>query len=112
MAVAASTAYSTATLFNTGSAPGKPRQAGQICVFGSPPNLFAQPQKALVLVSSWTWTSSPMTGSYRSSTSGETLFAVTVITFDSSNAGAQKGRVFPSQFLVATRHFPDFLAHG
>jgi hypothetical protein len=34
-----------------------------------------------------------MTGSYRSSTSRERLFAVTVITFDSSNAGGVNGRV-------------------
>jgi hypothetical protein len=34
-----------------------------------------------------------MTGSYRSSTSRETLFAVSVITFDSSNAGDANGRV-------------------
>jgi hypothetical protein len=40
----------------------------------------------LVFVRSWTWTSSPMTGSYRFSTSGETLIAVAVIIYDSSNA--------------------------
>jgi hypothetical protein len=51
------------------------------------------------LVSSCTWTSSPMTGSYRSSTSRETLFAVTVITFDSSNAGGANGRVLLIEIL-------------
>jgi len=33
----ASTANSTARRFNTGNAPGSPRQFGQMCVFGSPP---------------------------------------------------------------------------
>ena len=71
-----------------------------MCVFGSPPNRLAQPQKALVLVSSCTWTSSPMTGSYRSSTSGETLVVVTVITFDSSNALARNGSVLLLSLFV------------
>ncbi len=46
IAFAASTANSTALRFSTGSAPGSPRQVGQICVFGSPPYLFTQPQNA------------------------------------------------------------------
>jgi hypothetical protein len=56
-----------------------------------------------------------MTGSYRSSTSGETLFAVTDITFDSSNAGDANGRVFLIQFCLkpplpgfpATQHWKE-----
>src|ERR1035437_7495737 len=63
-AVAASTANSTARWFNTGNGPGRPRHTGQTLVFGGSPNWVEQPQKILVRVSSWTWTSSPMTGSY------------------------------------------------
>ena len=63
-AMAASTANSTACWFSTGSAPGRPRQTGQTLVFGGSPNCVEQPQKILVVVSSWTWTSSPITGSY------------------------------------------------
>ena len=52
MAAAASTAFSTASRFSTGKAPGNPRQTGQVCVLGSPPYSFLQPQKFLVAVSS------------------------------------------------------------
>ena len=38
---------------------------------GSAPKLVEQPQKILVSVRSWTWTSRPMTGSYLARTSGE-----------------------------------------
>ena len=41
--------------------------------------LLWQPQKAFVWVSNCTWTSSPMTGSYRAITSGETLVAVAIV---------------------------------
>ena len=61
------------------SAPGRPRQTGQTLVFGSEPKLFAQPQKTLVAVRSWTWTSSPMTGSYLARISGERLNAVLIL---------------------------------
>src|SRR5271165_31444 len=73
IAVAASTANSTACLLSTGSAPGSPRQTGQMFVFGGAPNFAEQPQNAFVLVSSCTWTSSPITGSYLVIISGETL---------------------------------------
>src|SRR3954471_17345840 len=63
-AIAASVANSTAFLFSTGSAPGRPRHTGQTFVFGGAPNVVGQLQKALVAVSSWTWTSSPITTSY------------------------------------------------
>ena len=63
-------AISTARLFTTGRVPGKPRHTGQTLVFGGSPNRVEQPQKIFVLVSSWTWTSKPMTGSYFASTSG------------------------------------------
>jgi len=52
IALAASTANSTARRFKTGSAPGNPRQVGQICVFGSPPYLLTQPQNAFDSVKS------------------------------------------------------------
>ncbi len=56
------TAASTAPSFRTGSAPGKPRQTGHVRVFGSASaTSVEQPQKIFVSVSSWTWTSSPMT---------------------------------------------------
>src|SRR5690349_12357440 len=45
----------------TGSAPGSPRQTGQVCVLGGAPNSSGQPQNILVLVWSWTWISRPMT---------------------------------------------------
>src|SRR2546421_12984472 len=63
-AIAASVANSTAFLFSTGNAPGNPRHTGQTLVLGGAPNVVEHPQKALVAVSSWTWTSSPITTSY------------------------------------------------
>src|SRR5262245_27455346 len=45
----------------TGSAPGRPRQTGQVCVLGGAPNSSGQPQNIFVLVWSWTWISRPMT---------------------------------------------------
>src|SRR3954466_15994961 len=63
-AMAARVANSTAVRFNTGSAPGRPRQTGQTLLLGCAPNLVEQPQNALVSVNSWTWTSRPMTTSY------------------------------------------------
>src|SRR5579862_2126350 len=63
-------ASSTASRLNTGSAPGSPRQTGQTLVFGGAPKLVGQPQKILVAVASWTWTSRPMTASYRAMASG------------------------------------------
>ena len=47
----------------SGSVPGRPRQTGQVSVFGGSPNDSAQPQNIFVLVASWTWISRPMTGS-------------------------------------------------
>ena len=46
-----------------GSAPGSARQTGQVRVFGGSPNDSSQPQNIFVRVASWTWISSPMTGS-------------------------------------------------
>ena len=48
----------------TGSAPGRPRQTGQVWVLGGSPKLSVQPQNIFVTVASWTWISSPMTVSY------------------------------------------------
>ena len=61
---------SSALLFSTGSAPGRPRQTGQVFEFGGSPKRVEQPQNALVSVSSCACTSSPMTGSYFAITSG------------------------------------------
>ncbi len=44
-ASAARTPSSTAIRFKTGSAPGRPRQTGQMFVFGAAPNAVLQPQK-------------------------------------------------------------------
>src|SRR6516165_13087 len=63
-AIAASTANSTALRFKTGSTPGSPRHTGHTLVFGGFPNFVEHEQKIFVSVSSWTWTSSPITGSY------------------------------------------------
>src|SRR5271156_5021344 len=92
MAVAARTANSTARLFRTGSAPGRPRQTGQMLVLGAAPNFDEQPQKALVRVSNCTWTSRPMTGSYLVRISGEML-AETAITGLILAAGRMKRRL-------------------
>jgi hypothetical protein len=40
------TVNSSAFRFKTGRTPGMPRQMGQVLLFGSAPNLFAQEQKA------------------------------------------------------------------
>src|SRR5690349_23564788 len=63
-AIAASVANSTALRFSTGKAPGSPRHTGQTFVFGGSPKRVEHEQKILLMVRSWTWTSSPMTGSY------------------------------------------------
>ena len=55
------TAISTTAALSAGSAPGSPRHTGQTWVFGAPPNSVEQPQKILLRVRSWAWTSSPRT---------------------------------------------------
>jgi hypothetical protein len=60
---------STALPFNTGSEPGRPRQTGQVCVFGSAPNSVEQPQNIFETVFSSTCTSRPIAGSKASRTS-------------------------------------------
>ena len=49
-----------ASSFMTGKAPGKPRQVGQVWVFGVAPYSTGQAQNILLRVFSCTWTSSPM----------------------------------------------------
>src|ERR1019366_5106584 len=77
-AIAARTANSTAFLFNTGKAPGSPRHTGHTLVFGGSPKRVEHEQKIFDAVSSCTWTSSPMTGSYFASRSSETAGVVTI----------------------------------
>src|SRR5882757_2608495 len=50
--------------FTVGSEPGRPRHTGQVCVFGSAPDVVMQPENFLVRVPSSTCVSSPKTGSY------------------------------------------------
>src|SRR5919198_191829 len=56
--------HSIAVRFGTGSDPGWPRQTGQVRVFGSAPKPDSQRQNIFVRVFSWTWISSPITGSH------------------------------------------------
>ena len=49
--------------FGTGRAPGNPRHTGHVCVFSPAPKPTGQRQNIFVRVLSWTWISSPMTGS-------------------------------------------------
>ena len=58
---AARRARSKARRFMTGRVPGRPMQTGQVAELGGRPNCVEQPQNSLVFVSSWTWTSRPMT---------------------------------------------------
>src|SRR5262245_38557907 len=57
-------AKSTAALLVTGSAPGRPRQTGQTCVFGGAPKAVLQPQNIFEAVRRCAWISRPMTASY------------------------------------------------
>jgi hypothetical protein len=60
---------SMAAALATGSAPGRARQTGQVCVLGSAPKVVAHPQNIFEAVPSSTWVSRPKTGSYRATTS-------------------------------------------
>ena len=57
-------ASSTARRLMTGSEPGRPRQTGQMLVFGASPKALRHPQNSLVAVDSSQWTSRPTTVSY------------------------------------------------
>jgi len=78
-AMAASAANSTALRLSTGKAPGNPRQTGHTFVFDGSPKRVEQEQKILEAVSSCTWTSSPMTGSYRARISREMAGVVAIM---------------------------------
>ncbi len=55
---------STATRLMTGSAPGRPRQTGQVCVLGGAPSYWLEhAQNILDAVRSWQWISMPITAS-------------------------------------------------
>ena len=56
------TASSTTRPLSTGSAPGKPRQTGVVCVLGSAPKVTRAVENSLLVVSNCAWTSRPMTG--------------------------------------------------
>src|SRR5277367_517 len=107
MALAANTANSTARRFNTGSAPGSPRQVGQTCVFGSPPYRFTHPQKAFDSVSSCTWTSSPITGWYFARTSGESRVAVDIISLILPSRARPVRRLHLSKQTDRHNHYQD-----
>src|SRR5690349_21664267 len=55
--------HSIAFAFATGSAPGCARHTGHVCVFSPAPKDASQAQNNFVRVLSWTWISSPITGS-------------------------------------------------
>src|SRR5574341_208146 len=58
------TANSTARRLTTGNTPGIPTHTGHTWVFGAEPKVVEHPQNILERVSSWAWTSSPITVSY------------------------------------------------
>src|ERR1700688_3372709 len=96
-AIAARAANSTAFRFSTGKAPGSPRHTGHTFVFGGSPKRVEHEQKIFDAVSSCTWTSSPMTGSYFASKSSE-MAGVVAISGDyiwrgSGEPGGPPGRV-------------------
>src|SRR2546422_5479385 len=53
----------TARALATGRLPGSPRHTAHVRVLGGSPKDSSQPQNIFVTVASWTWISSPMTGS-------------------------------------------------
>src|SRR5208337_996495 len=77
-AIAARAANSTAFRFNTGKAPGSPRHTGHTFVFGGSPKRVEHEQNIFDAVSSCTWTSSPMTGSYFASRFSDTAEVVAI----------------------------------
>src|SRR6266478_1837287 len=89
-AIAARAANSTAFRFSTGKAPGSPRHTGHTFVLGGSPKRVEHEQKIFDAVSSCTWTSSPMTGSYFASKSSETA-GVVAISRDYNFAGGAPG---------------------
>src|SRR5208282_3141967 len=115
-AIAASTANSTAFLFNTGNAPGSPRQTGHTFVFGGSPKRVEQEQKIFEAVSSCTWTSSPMTGSYLAMSALEISDVVAIrsdysgraarAAIKASSALARLG-IFPAELQSTSTRYPS-----
>src|ERR1700688_146524 len=102
-AIAANVANSTAFRFNTGSAPGIPRHTGHTFVLGGSPKRVEQEQKIFEAVSSWTWTSSPMTTSYFAIKAAETAEAVLISGI--INSGQMERRASPSGHYLFLHHF-------
>src|SRR5580658_5259764 len=107
-AIAASTAKSTALRFNTGRAPGRPRQTGQTLVLGGVPKRVEQEQKILDTVRSWTWTSSPITGSYLARDLTE-VSGVVAISSDYKGRGRRATSRARSPLLLFLRRAQIFL---
>ena len=51
---------SMASVLATGRTPGSAMSTAQAWALGAAPKAVAAPEKSLVLVASWTWTSSPI----------------------------------------------------
>src|ERR1700681_2754446 len=105
-AIAARAANSTAFRFSTGKAPGSPRHTGHTFVFGGSPKRVEHEQKIFDAVSSCTWTSSPMTGSYFASKSSE-MAGVVAISGDYIWRGSGESRAFPPGHDTAGLGFPQ-----
>lgn len=108
--MAASAANSTAFRFRTGKAPGSPKQTGQTFVFGGSPKRVEHEQKILVTVSSWTWTSNPMTGSYFER--AETVLSIDVAISqdyrrlkDSQELGIERTTYDENRYLISITSF-------
>src|ERR1700694_81405 len=101
-AIAARAANSTAFRFSTGKAPGSPRHTGHTFVFGGSPKRVEHEQKIFEAVSSCTWTSSPMTGSYFASKSSETAGVVAISGDYKVRGGGGAGRPRPATMLPAS----------
>src|SRR5258708_25281772 len=107
--------------FTTGSERGRPRQTGQVCVFGSAPNVVMQPQNILVRVPSSTCVSIPKTGSYFCSASSY-VTVVSSLTGKPLRLGEQRvppplgerrldRRGHPVQPLLGQRRGPHLPSH-
>src|ERR1700682_4227853 len=110
-AIAAKAANSTAFRFSTGKAPGSPRHTGHTLVFGGSPKRVEHEQKIFDAVSSCTWTSSPMTGSYFASKSSE-MAGVLAISGDYIWARGVERRAPPPGYDTAGLGFPRTIVDG
>src|ERR1043165_3649806 len=104
-------ADSTPISFTTGSAPGRPRQVGQVWLLASCFSSVEQPQNILVFVPSSTWTSRPMTGSYDASASSYPISSevVVAVTISETSLSAQQDVVVAQalELPVEDRHTGD-----